>query len=68
MAFLNDETEACGKRIGELVSRVNLLSHPAGEAAAKLFVLAALKPLAAHQRRRAMKWILGHEMLRGVFE
>jgi len=66
--MLSEETDSCAKRIGEVVARVNLLSHPAGENAAKLFIMAALKPLAAHQRKRAMKWILGHEMLRGVFE
>jgi len=68
MALLSEETDTCSKRIGDLVARLNLLSHSAGENAAKLFVLAALKPLAAHQRKRAVRWMLSHELLRGAFD
>lgn len=68
MALLSEETESCTKRIGELVARVNLLSHPAAENAAKQLLTAVLRPLQPHQRKRAVSWLLKHELLRGVFD
>lgn len=68
MALLSSETDSLVAQLSDVMARLNLLSHPAGESAARLFLVATLRPLATHQRKRVIAWLLRHDLMRGVFD
>lgn len=63
----SERAEALKAQVIKCVADLNLVAQSLGEGAAALLVLAALKPLAVHQRRRVMRALAGNPMLRGAW-